>query len=298
MATTRHSSRSVMVLHALFILLLAMPGMVLGAETRLVSLSPSLTELVYALGFGDRLVGRSSACDFPPDAKAVPEVGGFGVPNLEALLRIKPTHVLVTDLENRGLLDRMKQHHIEPLFLPCESWDQLMQAATNIAAAAGQPDMGTAWVADMQARRKDVEQRVAEAMQGRDRPTVYVEVWSDPLTTAGASSFLNEMISMAGGTNIGAALDLSYANVNGEWVISRNPDAIVLAYMTAPGTAPLAAFASRPGWRTITAVKHNRICWEIPPELLTRPGPRMLDGVTALAGWLRRTQVVPVPGDP
>jgi iron complex transport system substrate-binding protein len=254
-----------------------------AAEPRDVSLAPSLTELVYSLGFGDAMVGRSSACDYPPEARALPEVGGFGTPNLEALMRIQPSFVLITDLENPVLAERIASMHIKPLVLPCESWDQLMHAASVISEALGDPARGEAWIADMKARRMKLEHDVDMALGDRPRPRVYVEVWSDPLTTAGKHSFLSDIIDLAGGVNIGDQLEQSYANINAEWTIAQDPDVIVLAYMTVPGMMPMAALKARPGWNGIKAVRDDRICWEIPPELLARPGPRILDGARALS---------------
>jgi iron complex transport system substrate-binding protein len=253
---------------------------------RIVSLAPSLTELVYALGFGDAMAGRSSACDYPPEVRSLPEVGGFGTPNLEALLRIKPAFVLITDLENPALAERIRSMGIEPLVLPCESWEQLLQAAVAISSAMGEPARGEAWVAGMRAKRAQLEADVAAQLTPGGLPRVYVEVWSDPLTAAGRESMLSDVVRLAGGTNMGDEIDQTYANVSAEWVVARNPDVIVLAYMTAQGIAPVESLKTRPGWSSIKAVQDGSICWEIPPELLTRPGPRILDGARALSECL------------
>lgn len=265
--------------------------MALGAAAepaRLVSLAPNLTELVFALGFGDALVGRSSVCDTPPDALRIPVAGAFGRPNREALLTLRPDVVLVTDLEQPGWIARLRAEGMEVLQLPCEGWAELMAAARAIGRAAGKPEAGEAWVAAQEKRQAALADRVEQYWNGRVRPLVYLEVWGDPPTTAGGQTFLDEVITLAGGRNIAGDLPRRYTPVNSEWVIAKDPEAIVAAYMSGTNTA---AFERRPGWSAIRAVRDGRVCRSIPADWLLRPGPRLLDGAEALADWLMAEDV-------
>ncbi len=254
------------------------------SSARVVSLSPSLTELVFALGFGDRLIGRSSACDYPPEAARAPVVGDFGRANLEVLESLKPDLVVATDLEKPGIAKRLDDMGIAAKVLPCEGWDQLMQAAREISASLGDPGAGDRWVQSMQERRSALEKRVGEHFATTPRPRVYIEVWGDPPTTAGGVSFLHDVVTLAGGVNVAASLAQKYPHVGSEWVVRANPDVILLAYMM--GTASPGDVGKRPGWGQIRAVQTGSICSSIPPDLLLRPGPRIIDGAEALAGWL------------
>lgn len=254
---------------------------------RVVSLAPNLTELVFELGFGSNLVGRSSACDYPPEAKQIPMVGGFGRPNWEAMETLRPDLVLATDLEKPGLLDRLKEMGVQTLLLPCESWDQLMQAGLAISEAFDQRVVGEKFVHHMTALRNDLEKRVAKFYQDKPRPLVYVEVWGDPLTTAGGESFLNDLIQLAGGANMAAALRPQYVHVSAEWIVSQNPDVILLAYML-PNASSVESVVKRPGWDKMRAVQRNTICATIQPDLLLRPGPRMLEGAEKFAEWMMK----------
>ncbi|MBU1692355.1 MAG: cobalamin-binding protein [Verrucomicrobia bacterium] len=260
----------------------------LAARTA-VSLAPSLTELVFALGLGDRLVGRSSACDYPPEAQALPVLGDFGRPNWEALLQAKPALVLATDLEKPGLLRRLEGQGIQARLLPCESWKDLMEAARVISRELGDEDAGRRWVTAMETRRAALKQRVETFYAARERPRVYLEVWGDPPMTAGRPSFADDLITLAGGRNIAAALDRRYVATSTEWIMTEDPDAIVVAYMTTHAPA-LERMAQRPGWDRLRAVRENRICATINPDWLLRPGPRMLDGAEALAEWLMKQE--------
>jgi iron complex transport system substrate-binding protein len=252
---------------------------------RVVSLAPNLTELVFELGFGSNLVGRSSACDYPPEAKQVPVVGGFGRPNWEMMESLRPDLVLATDLEKPGLLDRLKEMGVQTLLLPCESWDQLMQAGLAICGAFDQRVVGEKFVHSMKVRREGIEGRVARFYGDKPRPRVYVEVWGDPLTTAGGGSFMDDLIRLAGGTNIAAGLSPQYVHVSTEWIIGQDPDVILLAYML-PKASSAESVVKRPGWDKMRAVRGNAICENIPPDLLLRPGPRMLDGAEKFAEWM------------
>ena len=137
------------------ILMIAASASVAPAESRrVVSLSPNLTELVFALGFGSNLVGRSSACDYPPGVGDIPVVGGFGRTNWEVLESLRPDLVLATDLEKPGMLGRLQEKGIQTLLLPCESWNQLMQAGLAISKAFNRRDVGEEFIRAMSARRQ------------------------------------------------------------------------------------------------------------------------------------------------
>jgi iron complex transport system substrate-binding protein len=238
---------------ALFLALAAPPSRAEPARSaRAVSLAPSLTELVFALGFGDRLVGRSSACDYPEEARDVPVAGDFGRANWEVLLGLKPDLVMTTDLEKPQLADHMKRAGIRVLILPCEGWDPLMDAARQIGDALGEPEAAAQWVGRMTARRAALERRADEFWRGRRRPRLYAEVWGDPPTTAGSGTFLDDIVTMAGAENIGGDLRGTYIHVSSEWVIAQDPEVILLAYM-APGGPRAASLGRRPGWSSIRA---------------------------------------------
>jgi len=252
---------------------------------RIISLAPNLTEIVCALGLQARLVGRSSACDFPPEIGDRPVVAEFGRPNVEAVLALRPDLILATDMEKPALLQTFNAAGIECRLLPCEGWDQMLAAAHTIAQAAGQAEAGEKWAQDMNSRRAALAERSARWRAGQPPPRVYVEIWGDPITTANRQTFLNDLITLAGGANIAAALGPQYPHINAEWVVKENPDVILIAYMPpAPNAATL--LRRRPGWSGSTAIQHGRVCSHISPDLLLRPGPRMIAGAEQFAQWL------------
>jgi iron complex transport system substrate-binding protein len=254
-------------------------------QARIVSLAPNLTELLVAMDLGSLLVGRSSACDYPSHITLHPVVGGFGRPNWEALLAVRPTLVIASALEKPGLLKQLEQQGIRTLLLPCESWNDMKKAAMAMAEAAGQPEAGIKWCEGLRIRLSNVDERVTKFWAGRERPRVYAEIWNNPLTTAGRDTFLNDLIERAGGRNMGASLSAQYPSISPEWILTENPDVILLAYMM-PGAGTVESLSKRIGWSTLDAVRKDRVLAHIHPDLLLRPGPRLVDGLEQITDYL------------
>lgn len=256
---------------------------------KIVSLAPSLTELIFDIGWNDRLIARSDADDYPPEAKALPVAGSFGRPNVEWLIHAKPDLVVSTDLERPGLANTLRKAGIEYQRLPCNSWTQMIEAVRTLGTALNDEQTANDWIARAQTRRDSVAKRASEFWAERTRPRVYVELWADPLTTPGRDSFLTDLVSLAGGESIGAELSDPYAHSSAEWVIHEKPDAIVLAYMLTSVRPDPATLAQRPGWKAIPAIENSAITADIPTDWLLRPGPRWLNGAEALAEFLRES---------
>lgn len=250
-----------------------------------VSLAPNLTELMCSIGVESQLVARSSACDFPESVKSLPVAGDFGRPNIEAIARLRPATLIFTDVENPAAIASLRQTGVECLKLSCEGWTNLIAAAETLGRALGEIIRVSNWIARMETRRAEIRRFADETWRGRERPKVYVEIWKEPLTTTGRGTFLDDLISLAGGANIASGLPEKYPHVASEWVIRENPDAILLLYMT--GNGPASAVRNRTGWSGIRAVRANLICDGIPPDLLLRSGPRCLDGAERFAEWLK-----------
>lgn len=250
-----------------------------------VSLAPNLTELMYALGFGTQLVARSSACDFPPAATNLPVAGGFGRPNLEAIQRLRPEIVIVTDVENPASLDALRQSGVRTLKLSCEGWTNLLGAARQLGDALAEPMPAVRWTRAMEERRAKLQAATAANYSRILPPRTYVEIWRDPLTTVSGDSFIDDLVELAGGRNIARHLSPAYPHVATEWVIRENPDAILMLYMMPSGRDLAADLRSRTGWSGINAIKNGTICTNVAPELLLRSGPRCLDGAEQLAAW-------------
>lgn len=257
---------------------------------RIVSCSPSTTEILFALGAGDKLIAVSTADDYPPEAKTISPVGDFAMPNLELLLQLKPDLVVSTYLVKPALAQELEKRGIRVYLAPQSSFADLFAAIRELGELAGAEQRAAELVADMRRRIAEVE-RQAEKVAPADRPRVFIEISADPLYTAGGGSFLDELVTRAGGANIAATLKQPFAQINSEFVIRQDPDAILVCYMT---SRPDAAeqIGKRIGWSQMKAVKHSRIIADIHSDLLCRPGPRLVAGLEQLH---RRLYPAPTP---
>ncbi|MFA4943488.1 MAG: helical backbone metal receptor [Lentisphaeria bacterium] len=249
---------------------------------RVVSLAPSLTELVFRLGKGSLLVGRSAHCNQPAAARAVPVVGDFGSPTLERLAVARATLVVATSLKDPAAAESLRGMGIRLLLLPCESFEDYCRAVTQLGEALGCPEAAAAEVARIQAGL-DRFARLAAAVPPERRPRVYLEVWGSPLMTVGGRSFLNQMIASAGGRNVAAAVDKDYFTCSAEWVLQAAPEVILCPAM---GAGQAADVLARPGWAAVPAVRARRIYGGLDEALLYRLGPRLLEGIAMIRACL------------
>jgi iron complex transport system substrate-binding protein len=254
-------------------------------HVRVVSLAPSVTELLFALGAGDRVVGVTDRCDYPPEATRIERVGGFGKPNVEKLLALAPDLVVVAGPARRDLIQSLHKSGMRTLEVQIRNFDEMFQTLRRIGQAVGMSQQAETIIARMQADLQAVTAPATE-VSGQSSPRVFVELWDKPLTTAGGPSFLDDVIARAGGVNVAHELGQPHPRINAEQVIDWNPDVIVVAHMAHGGDAA-GQMAERIGWSGITAVRQQRIIRDIPPDCLLRPGPRLIEGVKLLTQRLR-----------
>ena len=246
---------------------------------RVVSLAPSLTEIVCAIGAGDLLVGRTSACDYPSNILArVPVIGGFGTPSLELLAAARPTLILDVALGDETVGQKIASLGLRRERVRCASLDDIPEAMITVGRLVRR-EADALRAADRM--RAEIRALRAQAAAVTRRPKVLVEIWCDPITTVGRRSFLSELISLAGGTNAGDEVDKDYFQVSSEWVVSKVPDVILCLYMSREGSARKTV-RSRDGWQVVPAVRNDRIYDDFDNNMILRPGPRILDSLAAL----------------
>jgi iron complex transport system substrate-binding protein len=259
-----------------------------GERLRIVSLSPAVTEILFALELDKHLVGVTNTCDYPAGAKSIEFVGGFGAPNMEKLLSLSPTLIIATDIENAQTPQIIQKANLNLIDLEINSFEQLFDAIHTIAVAAGEEQGGVELVAELRSELSSIEKLYAD-IPAEKLPRVYFELWNDPVTTAGNASFINELISRAGGVNVAGKLAKPYIYINPEKVVEWDPDVILLCYMDGSNQSDN-RLSSRIGWANVTAVKQKRVIADIPADLLLRPGPRLIKGLRCLAQRLHNNQ--------
>lgn len=243
---------------------------------RIISLAPSTTEILFALGLGDQIVGVSSFCNYPPQAQNKEKVGDFSRPNIEKILFLKPDYIFCTGLEQASSVTELRRLNLKVYVADPKNIKDLFSSIRDIANITGKTKEAEGLIKGMQSEIEQINSKVKLIAESK-RPKVFIEIWHEPLTTAGKGSFIDEMISLAGGVNIAYDTKRAYSIFSPEEVIRRNPECIILAYMDQEKPATLVA--GRFGWKEISAVKNKRLYNDINPDILLRPGPRVVKGL-------------------
>lgn len=259
--------------------LLTLPAFAQPLKHRYISLAPATTEILFALGLDDEIVGVSSFCNYPRQTKKKEKVGSFSQPNIEKIVALRPDIVFCTGLEQAPVIRQLRQLNIKVCVSDPESIDALFNSIREIGIHTNKEKEAQALIAAM---RHDIEVITAKIKLIPDnaKQKVFVEIWYDPLMTAGKGSLLDELITLAGGINITHDAPRSYSYFSPEQVVYRNPDVIILTYMEKE--KPAESIGYRVGWYKIAAVMNNRVYNDIDPDILLRPGPRTPMGLREL----------------
>lgn len=245
-----------------------------GPPQRIVSTAPSVTEILFALGLGRRVVGVSDADDYPPgEIRGKARVGGV-ILNAERILALRPDLVVGVAGLQQGQLERLIRLGLPVLAVEARSLDETFAQIRLLGRVTGSAPAAEQLLAGLRARTAEVQRRV----RGRPDPRVYVEIWDQPLQTAAAGTFIDDLVRRAGGRNLFADLR-GWPQVAPEAVIRRDPEVILLTY---PGRQRLLV---RPGWAQVSAVRRGRV-HELDAGLVSRPGPRLVDGLEQIARLL------------
>jgi len=253
---------------------------------RLVSLAPNITEIVYALGLGDELVGDTDYCDFPPQAKNKPHIGTMVNPSLERIVALRPDLALGTPEANRReTADQLERLGIPLYGVTASTLAGTLASIEDLGRILGRAAEAKNLVAEMQARIDQVEKRI----EGQPKPKVLFVVWYRPLITVGPRTFIADVIRAAGGIPIGESLKGEWPRLTLEELLPQNPDVILLP-KTESFSPSTEEFQSLPGWKDLRAVKERRMYFV--SEAIERVGPRLVDALEELAGVLHTTQFI------
>ena len=247
-----------------------------SSPRRIVSLAPSITETVFALGFGNRLVGVTNHCDFPAEAKRLPKIGDFMSPSLEVIAAKEPDLVIGVV----GATDPAKAREIERLgikiaLVSVSSVSEILSSFKQIAALLGDPDAGARLVEKIDVQFDKVKRRVAPA----PRRSTLLAVGLRPLVAVGGKNFLDELITVAGGENIAGNASQPWLNLPDEYVVAKAPQVIIQAGMGSDTGRPMSQWSDL---KSIPAVKERRI-YSYNSDKILRPGPRIGEGLEEIA---------------
>ncbi len=238
---------------------------------RIVSLAPSHTEILFALGLEDRIVGRTDYCDYPAEASKITSVGGYSQPSVETIMAVQPDLVFASFGNPDELLNQLRELGIPVLGYDPQTLEDTMNLIWEMSKVTGTEEKATELIANMRERINVVKTMVKDA----DRPLVFWEVWHDPLYTAGSGTFIDDLITIAGGVNLAADTQSPWPVYNLEVLLMRNPDVYIATQdqWSSPGNIP-----ERPGFDQLKAVQTGRV-YIVDANPVNRPGPRLIDGL-------------------
>lgn len=250
------------------------------AARRVISLAPSNTEILYAVGATDQIIGRDEFSDYPEAAKTLPSVGGsMGEYSVETIVALNPDLVLAAEINSPELVQQLEDLGVTVYYLKNPAtFEELFVNFEIVAQLTGEDP--TKLTDSLKARVDEVDAKIA---QTSTRPAVFYEIdATDPAKpyTYGAGTFGDLLITRAGGINIGSELTDPYPQISLEQIVVANPSLILLGD-SMWGVTP-ESVALRAGWETIEAVTSNQV-FPMDDNLVSRPGPRLVDGLEALA---------------
>lgn len=252
----------------------------------IVSLSPGHTEIVFALGLEDRLVGVTEYCDYPEAAKDKPKVGGYSTVDIEKVVEIQPDLILATNIHKKEVIPELERLGLTVLNLYPKTLDGVLEAITLVGKCTGREEKASQLVTEMRNWIKVITDKTRNLTQA-ERPRVFYIIWHDPLKTVGSDNRIHELIVLAGGINIAQDLSGISTTISLEAVIEANPEVIIAGLGMGTGVdLPLQFALTEPRLKDVDARINDRV-YGINNDLVGRPGPRIVDALKQLAKMIQ-----------
>lgn len=260
-------------------------GRVVTIESRpeaIVSLAPSVTEILFAVGAGSQVIGRTEYDNFPAEVESLPTIGGFTSDSIsiETILELEPDLVVGGASGQVEVAEALEETGITVFVVEPESVNDILGTIQTLGDITGHPVEAEALLAELISRIAAVTDVVGD-IPADERVTLFYEVWHEPLMTATGSTFTGEVIQLAGGVNIFGELEESYPTISAEQIVELNPDAIV-GPSSHSDQLSVELIAERPGWENLTAVQEASV-YIVDGDIVSRPGPRVVDALELIA---------------
>lgn len=243
---------------------------------RIVSGTPSCTEILFAVGAGDQVVGVTKWCNYPEAAKDKENIGDIVPLNVEKVVALNPDLVVLQRLNGQEALDKLVQMGIPVLLLQADSFTGIMEAITMVGEAAGHQDEAQSLVCDLAGRLEALKAKAKGNLK------VLILLGGESLWTAGPGSFLDEAVTLAGGENVAYDLEGGWGELSSEIIIKRDPDVIITS-------SDVEAVYQNRTWRTLAAVKKRQV-YQVDSNLFHRPGPRLFAALEELSELLGKSR--------
>jgi iron complex transport system substrate-binding protein len=246
-----------------------------GTPQRIVSLAPSNTEILFALGLGDKVVGVTDWCDYPPEALDKEKVGAYDTPDIEKIVALTPDLILVAHGTTMDIINSLVGLGLTVFGIKTTDLDDLLNDIRTIGEITDKEVEAQALTSEMESSIQAVTNQTEEL---EERPRVFYIVWHDPLMTAGTETFIHELIEKGGGVNICGNIT-GYPIISIEEVVARNPEVIITSEWSFDWAMNETSLNS-------TDARQNGRIYQGDDDLVQRPGPRLVDGLEWFAHFI------------
>jgi len=244
---------------------------------RIISLAPGITEMIYALEAEDKLVGVSSAANYPEAALEKEAVGNISEPNIEKIVSLNPDIVLAESVTNKEVVRRLSDLGIKIVGFRPNSIDETIKMIKDIALIISAQEKAEKITNEMEEEYQRIRKLVEKRLENVKRQRVFYEIWSDPLITAGKNTFLDSIIYQAGGYNVGRDAQGSWPQFNIESLIAADPEVYIASEHSSPDGLTMEKLKQRKLMRETSAYKNGRL-YLVNQDLVNRPSPRIVEG--------------------
>jgi iron complex transport system substrate-binding protein len=247
-----------------------------GTPQRIISLAPSNTEILFALGLGDRVVGVTNYCDYPPEAQEKEKVGDYYGPDIEKIIALQPDLILATNFNRFDVIPALEQQGYAVFAVAPQTLDDVVESIEKIGAITGKEAEASELVNGMKSKIEEIQEQTKDLEQ---KPGVFYMTWQDPMWTVGRNTWIDDLINIAGGVNVFSQNFEGGAMIQLEWLILVNPEIIItseLSYDWALNATELAG---------TNASQTGRI-YTLDDNLIQRPGPRLIEALEWFAHFI------------
>ena len=249
---------------------------------RIVSLAPSNTEMLFALGLGDKIVGTTDYCDYPEAAKSKTRVSGYSTPDLEKLVSVEPDFIVAESIQEKTVLPALEKLGIPVFVTSATSIDIILKDIEALGKINGKSKAAEKLIAKMTQRIEAITSRTTSLTQD-DRPQVLYVIWFNPIWTMGSNTFTDDLITQSGGINIFSADFEKSRVVSLEAVVNKNPQVIIVSAMATSAEMIFNSIKKETRLVTVDAIENNRIYKISDSNIIERPGPRIIEGLEEMA---------------
>ena len=243
---------------------------------RIVSLAPSVTEILYKLNLEDKIVGVTKFCNYPPQAQSKTKISAK---NVESIITQEPDLVIAAGIISKKVIQRLHDLNIKIVGYQSTSINETMNTIKQIAKISGRKNKGQKLTTQMRMELRKIKSKVEQQLKKEgERATVFYEIWRQPLRTVGSGTFINDLITTAGGKNIAASTQGNWPQYSLEQLLLKNPEVYIATTGSWKDKVTADKIKERPNYKQLQAVKNDRV-YVFNADIINRPGPRLIKGL-------------------